>query len=164
LRCIRFVADVHLGRLATYLRLLGFDTLYDRTLQDDELVRIACSQGRLLLTRDRELLKRRSLTHALYVHAVYPRQQALEVLRRADLRGSIQPFSRCLQCNTALEPIAKESIADRIPSEVQRRCDTFSTCSTCSRVFWQGTHHRNMQQFIEWILASLIRDIGVICD
>jgi uncharacterized protein with PIN domain/sulfur carrier protein ThiS len=155
LRRIRFIADVHLGRLATYLRLLGFDTLYDRTLEDDELVRIACSQRRLLLTRDRELLKRRCLTHALYVHAVHPRQQALEVLHRTDLKGSIQPFSRCLQCNTALEPVAKESIADRVPSGVQRWYSTFWFCSTCDLVFWQGSHHRSMQQFVAWILSSL---------
>jgi uncharacterized protein len=154
LRETRFVADAHLGRLAAYLRLLGFDTRYARDEEDANLVAISCSERRILLTRDRELLKRGALTHGLFVHATQPRQQLEEVLRRLDLNRSVQPFSRCLECNQLLEQVPVESVADRIPASVRVRRLEFRQCPDCERVYWPGSHYRRMQQFLKTLELS----------
>ena len=102
LRCTRFVADAHLGGLARLLRMTGFDTLYDNHFQDDEIERIAGAQERIVLTRDRELLKRRGITHGCYVHALHSAQQLREIFDRLDLARSARPFTLCLNCNAPL--------------------------------------------------------------
>ena len=105
LRQTRFVADAHLGGLAHLLRMLGFDTLYDNHFHDDDMVAIAGKEGRILLSRDRELLKRRSVTHGCYLHAQKPEQQLREIVERLDLARSARPFTLCLHCNAPLRPV-----------------------------------------------------------
>ena len=128
LRVTRFLADVHLGRLAAYLRLAGFDTRYDNTAGDGELVAVAVAERRILLTRDRELLKRAAVTHGYYVRATAPRQQLAEVVERFDLAGSLRPFERCLECNTPLDPATPEQAAARVPVGVAERHREFRLC------------------------------------
>ena len=111
LRVMRFVADAHLGGLARLLRMAGFDTLYDNDLRDNEIEAIATQQGRIVLTRDRELLKRRSITHGCYLHALKPAQQLREIFERLELARSVRPFSLCLYCNAPLHPIDKAATA-----------------------------------------------------
>ena len=149
LRQTRFLADAHLGRLAAHLRLLGFDTTLAQDEEDAELVETSRRDRRILLTRDRELLKHGSLTHGLFVHATQPRQQLVEVLHRMDLNRSIRPFSRCLKCNQPLQPIAAESVAGRIPPAVAGRYDVFRQCPLCTRIYWPGSHYLRMQRFLE---------------
>ena len=104
LREVRFIADVHLGRLAAYLRMVGFDTLYQDDYQDEELARISSGERRTLLTRDRGLLKRNVITRGYCVRATNPREQLVEVLRRFDLLRAMTPFRRCVHCNAVLQP------------------------------------------------------------
>jgi uncharacterized protein with PIN domain len=107
LREPRFVLDVHLGRLASYLRLLGFDTLYRNDYDDEELLHISCDQHRILLTRDTGLLKRSALTHGAFLHATDPRRQLREACDRFQLDARIAPFTRCARCNGMVEPVAQ---------------------------------------------------------
>ncbi len=143
LRITRFVADVHLGGLARLLRMAGFDTWYDNSV-DAGIERIAGRDGRIVLTRDRDLLKRRAITHGCYVHALKPDGQLSEVLARLDLFGSMQPLSRCLKCNAPLMAVEKALILDALPPRVREHQQHFSTCAVCRRVFWEGSHWRHM--------------------
>jgi uncharacterized protein len=154
LRETRFVADAHLGGLAHMLRMMGFDTLYDNHFHDDDIVAIAEQDGRIVLTRDRELLKRRAVTHGCYVHALKSEQQLREIVKRLDLTGSARPFTLCLHCNTPLHPVDKPSVFDRLPPKVQASYERFSTCDTCGRVFWEGSHWRNMRRVLDDLLPA----------
>ncbi len=148
LRQPRFVLDVHLGRLAAYLRLLGFDTLYRNDADDAELARGAAEDARILLTRDRGLLKRAAVVRGSYVRATSPRPQLQEVVRRFDLAGSTAPFTRCLACNGVLAPASKTDAAGRVPPGVLTRHDQFLACPDCRRVYWKGTHWERMNEMI----------------
>lgn len=155
LRQIRFVLDSHLGRLAAYLRMLGFDTLYRNDFRDEELSRIAAGERRILLTRDRGLLKRNEVTHGYYVRDANARMQLIEVMRRFDLAGSVTPFARCLRCNNLLEPVSKEAVTDRIPPKSREHYNDFHQCHDCGRVYWGGSHYRRMARFIEQVVRSV---------
>jgi len=148
LRQTRFVLDTHLGRLAAWLRMIGFDTLYRNDYDDRELARISAGQHRILLTRDRGLLKRSEVTHGYYVRETAPRRQLEEVVRRFDLAGSLDPFSRCMACNELLRDVPKESVADRMPPVSRARYDEVRECPGCGRVFWKGSHYRRMQRVL----------------
>ncbi|KVW99751.1 Mut7-C RNAse domain-containing protein [Thiobacillus denitrificans] len=153
LRELRFVADAHLGGLAHMLRMLGFDTLYDNHFQDDAIVAIAEQDGRIVLTRDRELLKRRPVTHGCYVHALKSEAQLREIVERLDLARSARPFTLCLHCNTLLHPVDKASVLDRLPPRVQVLYEHFSTCDACGRVYWEGSHWRNMRRLLDELVC-----------
>lgn len=144
LRVARFVADVHLGRLAGYLRLGGFDTLYQSNWQDDELAQVAACGRRILLTRDRGLLKRTIVTHGYLVRAASPRSQLAEVLERLDLWGALQPLSRCSICNGAVNPVAKALVMETLPPRTAAHYEEFWRCADCDRVYWQGAHYRSL--------------------
>jgi hypothetical protein len=154
LREPRFVADAHLGGLARMLRMLGFDTLYDNHIHDDDIVDIAEREGRIVLSRDRELLKRRSVTHGCYLHAQKSEQQLREIVERLDLVRSARPFSLCLHCNTPLRAVDKASVLERLPPRVQIYYERFSTCDQCGRVYWEGSHWRNMQRVLDGVLQQ----------
>jgi hypothetical protein len=149
LRQTRFVLDIHLGRLANYLRMLGFDALYRNDYRDEELARLSCDQERILLTRDRNLLKRRAVQHGYCLRETRPRRQLLEVLERFDLSGSMGAFTRCLRCNGLLEAVSKEVVADRLPPQTREHYQEFHQCASCGQVYWKGSHYQRMQQFIE---------------
>ena len=154
LRESRFVLDVHLGRLTTYLRMFGFDALYRNDYNDDELAHISSSEGRILLTRDRGLLKRSIVTHGYCLRATNPRQQLLEVLRHFDLFGQLKPLQRCLQCNGLLEPVDKAAINHRLLPKTGEYYHEFCRCQNCDRIYWQGSHYQRMQQFIDSVLHA----------
>lgn len=160
LSIIRFVLDIHLGKLATSLRLLGFDTLYRNDYEDEKLAQISYSQARILLTRDKGLLMRSLVTYGYYVRNTNPQQQILEVLQRYDLFKLVSPFKRCLRCNGLLEPVDKQSIVDKLPETVRclRRQATqvneFQRCQDCHRIYWKGSHYERLQQFIDGVLNS----------
>ncbi len=144
LRQIRFVADSHLGTLARYLRLLGFDTRFRTDWTDEELATISVNERRVLLTRDRGLLMRRVVTHGLCIRADDPTEQSIEVVRRLHLLGQIRPFSRCMACNGVIEPVDKSVVAERLEPRTLRQVDDFSVCRDCGRVYWEGSHHRRL--------------------
>jgi uncharacterized protein with PIN domain len=153
LRQPRFVLDTHLGKLARYLRLLGFDVLYSNTYSDAELAAISADgDKRILLTRDHGLLKRVQVTHGYFVRETAPEKQVLEVLRRFDLKRRVRPFTRCLQCNGELRRAPVEEIADRVPPGVVRDFDVFSVCPDCGRVYWAGSHYDRLRGIVDHLL------------
>jgi uncharacterized protein with PIN domain len=156
LREMRFVLDVHLGRLATYLRLLGFDTLYANDYDDPTLARISHDERRILLTRDRGLLKRAAVTHGYFVRNTTPQEQLEEVVQRFDLAGASRPFTRCLRCNGVLVPVAKAEVVDRLPERVRAGQQEFWRCASCDHVYWQGTHYARMQRLIAGLTADTL--------
>jgi uncharacterized protein with PIN domain len=147
-----FVLDVHLGQLAVYLRMLGFDTLYRNDYADEELARISSQERRILLTRDRGLLKRSIVTHGYCLRATDPRQQLGEILHRFDLRRAAAPFRRCLHCNTPLQTVAKAEISHRLDAKTKKYYDHFRRCPTCDRIYWRGSHFKRMEAFVEGVL------------
>ena len=154
LRECRFVADVHLGKLVRRLRLLGLDCLHDSGWDDPELAAISARENRILLTRDRGLLKRASVTHGVYLHSDQPDEQVREVLRRLDLTASIEPFSRCTSCNGTLERIDKQEVADRIPARTRQHTDEYYLCVDCDKVYWRGTHWPKLQRLVREALGE----------
>src|SRR5579872_1035405 len=151
LRETRFVLDMHLGRLAAYLRMLGFDTHYSNHAADEELARISLDERRILLTRDRGLLKRSSVTHGHLMRETSPRRQLAEVVERFDLRRSMAAFSRCLRCNTRLEFAPKESVAPRLPERARQGHSEFQICPNCGRIYWKGSHYDRMLEMVRAI-------------
>jgi uncharacterized protein len=149
----RFVLDTHLGRLARYLRMLGFDADYETNREDKELSRISRNEERILLTRDRGLLKRSEVVHGYFVRATEPKQQIAEVVRRFDLSSAVSPFQRCLRCNAMLNYVTKESILGRLQTKTRQHYDEFRLCPACNRIYWTGSHHEQMQRFVQGILA-----------
>jgi uncharacterized protein with PIN domain len=152
LREVRFVLDNHLGKLAAYLRLLGFDTLYRNDYDDEVLARLSVEERRILLTRDRGLLKRGDVTHGYWVRATDPEQQLIEVIRRFDLGRATRPFNRCLLCNNLLESVSKEEVRERLPPKVREQRVEFHICRSCDRIYWKGSHYQRMAQFVNRIL------------
>ncbi len=150
----KFVVDVHLGKLAKYLRLLGLDTIYEKNLKQDELIRKALEEERILITRNRNLLKKKNISYAILINSTCPEKQVEELFDRYDLSKHCKPFSRCMDCNTALEPIAKDEVLDRIPPKVKERCQDFVICWNCDKIFWKGTHFENMSEFIKSYLKK----------
>ena len=154
LREHRFILDAHLGRLATYLRLLGLDALYRTDSRDQELARASHQEERILLTRDCGLLKRSEVIYGYFVRATEARQQVIELLRRFDLFSVIAPFRRCLRCNVPLNPVPKESVAERLQPKTRQHYDEFRICPGCERIYWAGSHHKHMNDFVREILAE----------
>lgn len=154
LRELRFAADAHLGRLAAYLRMLGFDTLYQRDYADEELAKVAAAERRMVLTRDRGLLKRNVVLRGYCLRETIPARQLVEVLQRFDLIPSIAPFRRCMHCNTLLRPASKESVVDRLLPETKRYYGEFYRCPLCDRIYWKGSHYRRMQRFIDSVTKA----------
>lgn len=154
LRQVRLVVDSHLGRLAHYLRLLGFDTLFHNDLGDQELARLAAQEGRIVLTRDKALLMRREVTHGCYVRDASPREQLAALVARLDLYREIRPFTRCMECNGLLRPAAKQQVAGRLPEGPRALFDEFWECTGCGRVYWKGSHFHRMQALVDWVRAQ----------
>lgn len=152
LRISRFLLDVHLGKLARYLRLLGFDTLYRNDYDDSELAFLASTKRRILLTRDRGLLKRRIITRGYYIRATHPLSQLQEVLAQFDLFRSIHSFRRCIRCNGLLATVPKEQIAARLEKDTQRHFHQFWICNDCQQIYWQGSHYVRMQNLVADLL------------
>lgn len=152
---VRFVADAHLGGLARLLRMAGFDTIYRNTLHDAEIEAVALDERRAVLTRDRELLKRRGIEYGCYVRALKAEAQLREVVDRFGLAERMRPFTLCLSCNAPLRPVAKADVLDRLPPRVAAVQDEFSTCDRCHGVFWKGSHWQRMAAVLDSVLAPV---------
>ena len=147
-----FVLDVHLGSLARRLRLLGFDAVWSNSAPDEQLAALSAAEGRVLLTRDRGLLKRRSVTYGHLVRATTGQAQAVEVLRRFDLFDAVDPFSRCLECNGSLGRADKADIDCELLPRTRRDYQEFRRCSDCGRVYWAGSHFDRLRAAVDDIL------------
>jgi uncharacterized protein len=151
---ICFVLDAHLGRLAAYLRMVGFDTLYRNDYDDEELAQISNAESRILLSRDIGLLKRSIVIYGYFIRETNPRRQLAEVVRRFDLSQSVTPFKHCMKCNGLLEPVAKETIADRLPHGTGEFYEVFHRCQSCNQIYWKGAHYQRMQELMNQVLSS----------
>lgn len=140
LRRTRFVLDVHLGRLAVILRTLGFDALFPGNVDDGILAEISRTDDRILLTCDRMLLKRNSVTHGCCVRSRDPETQAGEILDRLELRRAVRPLTRCLRCSGALKNVEKSSVEHLLQPLTRRYYNEFTMCSGCGRLYWKGSH------------------------
>jgi len=154
LDAFRFVLDTHLGRLAAYLRMLGFDTLYRNDYDDPELAQLAHDDGRVLLTRDIGLLKRSLVVHGCFVRETAPVRQLGEIVRRFDLYRAVASFQRCIRCNGLTQPAAKEAIVHLLEPKTRQYYDTFLRCEACGQIYWQGSHYGRMRQVIERVLRQ----------
>jgi uncharacterized protein with PIN domain len=158
---VKFVVDGMLGTLATWLRIAGYDTLFDHSLDDHQLVRLARSEGRILLTRDRELARRRGV-RSLLVSSDSLDEQLLQVLAEftltpdrpfASLEG--RPFSRCPVCNEPLRPLDPLAARAKVPPYVAQTQRQFSLCPICQRVYWRGTHWQRMKEHLAQLLSQM---------
>lgn len=145
----RFVLDVHLGRLAAYLRMLGFDVLYATHMEDAELARISSEEERILLTRDVGLLERNAASRGYFVLATGPRKQLEEVVRHFHILPLARPFTRCLACNAELRQSSREEVRGRIPERIAETRTEFTRCPDCGKIYWRGTHYDRMVEWIE---------------
>ena len=157
LRQPKFVLDTNLGRLARYLRLLGIDCLYRNDYQDGELAQISSATDRILLTRDRTLLRHKIITRGYFVRATDPRLQVKEVLARFDLNSTIAPFTRCTRCNGILDDVDKMQVIDRLEPKTKRYFDRFRLCRDCQQIYWEGSHLHHATQLIDNLIEGQSR-------
>jgi uncharacterized protein with PIN domain len=148
LRVTKFILDVHLGRLSKYLRLCGFDTVFNINLNDNEIIDLSLKEHRIILTRDRGLLKNKLVTHGYWIRSTNPIGQVREVLKRFDLRNTLHPFTRCMECNGMLADILKEEIFNELPPRTRDFYDGFKKCRGCGKIYWEGSHYERMKKFI----------------
>jgi len=151
LRETKFILDVHLGKLAKHLRMLGFDTTYRNDYDDKEIIRISLEEHRIILTRDIGLLKVKTVTHGYFMRSQKPKVQLTEVLTHFDLYQAIDPFSRCIKCNGKLEPVEKEEIIQQLEPLTQKYFDKFFRCTNCQSLYWEGSHFESIKNFINSI-------------
>ena len=154
----RFILDVHLGRLAAYLRMMGFDTVYGPPwvhpdFPDEELAQVAHDEQRVLLTRDIGLLKRSIVTYGYWVRNTERRARLAEIVQRFDLTDDVRLFSRCMKCNGFLHPVDKADVLDRLKPDTIHTFDVFHQCENCGKVFWKGSHVDRMQGLIDEVLG-----------
>jgi len=149
----RFILDVHLGKLARWLRLTGFDALYQTDLEDSEIAVLAVCENRVVLTRDIGLLRRKAITHGYWVRTDDPDAQIVEVLRRFQLEHLVQTFKRCLDCNGDIRQVDKAEVWERLQPNTRRYFDTFYQCEQCQKVYWAGSHYAHMVARLKHVLG-----------
>ena len=154
LRRTAFILDVHLGKLARILRLLGFDTLYRTDYDDPEIIRIALAEHRIILTRDRRMLHDRRITHARWLHSTNSEEQAREVIRRFQLERAVRRFVRCPACNGLIESVAKEDVIDRLEPLTEKYYTEFFICRDCGKLYWKGSHYDRIVDKLDAIVRS----------
>ena len=145
----KFIADVHLGRLVKYLRLLGFDCLYENDYEDLQIIDIGTKQNRIILTRDLGILKFAKVKLGYLIKSHEPEEQTKEVLRRYELKNRIQPFTRCLECNTLTHPVEKEKVIDRLEPKTKKYFNEFRICPGCERIYWKGSHFERINELLD---------------
>jgi uncharacterized protein with PIN domain len=151
---MRFIVDCMLGKLARWLKVLGFDVLFFPRIDDGELLAIAQKENRTLLSRDTALVQKANGVKSLLVSSEKWNKQVREVLDKFDLWGKVSPYTRCLECNSPLRVISREAARKLVPPFVCEHASRFSLCPCCGRVYWQGTHYKDMKDKIEEILKN----------
>jgi uncharacterized protein with PIN domain len=144
---MKFICDDNLGRLAKWLRTLGYDTLFYSTISDQELLKKALDQGRSILTRDNKLIEMKSVQNYLLIKSDQPLEQLKQVVQHFKLKKDEEKlFTRCSVCNTPLKPVEKEKIKDRLYPYVYKTQENFVYCSSCGKIFWPATHIEHMKE------------------
>jgi len=155
LRDCKFVVDVHLHKLARGLRMIGFDAFYKGEYFNLEMIRCSINEKRIILTRDKNLLKHKNVTHGYWVRTTNPEDQLKEIIGRFDLYSQIKPFIRCMICNGILEAVEKKTIIDKIPEKTAKYYSEFYQCTQCAQIYWPGSHYQKMQKKIERLKVSV---------
>ncbi|MGM0508694.1 MAG: Mut7-C RNAse domain-containing protein [Fusobacteriota bacterium] len=148
----KFILDVHLGKLANYLRMIGIDTQYRNDLEDEELANISVDEGRILLTRDTELLKRSEVVYGYYPRSTDPKLQAQEIIKRYKLSDWTDLWSRCISCNGKMRSVTKEEIIEKLEPKTKKYYSDFHQCVDCKKVYWKGSHFKKMEKLVDNIL------------
>jgi uncharacterized protein with PIN domain len=156
----RFAVDAMLGRLARWLRFMGYDSTFDAAIEDEALVRQALDEDRVLLTRDRALPGEWSVPRVLVLESEALRDQLVEVTRELGLDWRARLFTRCSRCNTPLRELPGAEVAERLPPRVLREQERFASCPTCNRVYWAGSHSDRMRRVLEETLGVLEETLG----
>lgn len=152
LRIPKFILDVHLGKLAKFMRMTGLDTLYENNYNDEEIIKISLESERTILTRDLGILKRKEVSHGYFVRNREGEKQLLEVVDRFHLQKDLKPFSRCIKCNSNLRKIEKNKILHLLPPKVREYHNDFYICELCNKIYWRGTHFEKMCSMIEKLM------------
>jgi uncharacterized protein with PIN domain len=148
-----FILDAHLGKLAKYLRMLGFDTLYQNNYIDRQIIDIAADEGRMILTRDKILLKSKEAQQGYYVRAIEKHEQLKEIVGKFGLAGKFRSFTRCMMCNAEMEKKSKVEVLDKIDAGTARIFSEFLYCPGCDKVFWKGSHFERKEKLILSLLG-----------
>jgi uncharacterized protein with PIN domain len=151
LRDPKFICDLHIGSLARYLRMAGFDTLYRDNYEKNEIVTCSLTELRTILTKDRELLKRKDVTHGYWIRNIDAAGQLKEVIKRFHLEDSFRPFSRCIECNGLISTVEKEKVYDRLEENTKKYFNEFFTCVSCGKIYWKGSHFKKMEEIFKSI-------------
>jgi len=146
---LKFIADVHLGKLARHLRLLGFDTYFDSSIDDNEIINLSISEDRIILSRDKEMLNNKRVIRGYGIRSSDPREQIREVMTRFDLHNYMMPFSRCMDCNGLIETVSKDSVNEYLPPKTRQYYEEFFKCIVCGKIYWEGSHYENMKKQIQ---------------
>ena len=149
---LKFIADAMLGRLARWLRILGHDVVYESSISDNDLIARAIHERRIILTMDRKLTERESAKNSLLIKSPFYKEQLKQLITYYNIDYKSGIFTRCLVCNSLLEPVAKEKIKDRVPPYVYSTQDEFDICQQCGRIYWSGTHRVKMLKMLDEIL------------
>ena len=155
-----FIADVMLGRLARWLRIAGFDTLYSNRFTDDELVALSQAEGRILLSRDTRLLVRRAVCRFIFLESEDISSQLRQVFAATRTASLPDILTRCLACNEILDDIPRDGVRSSVPAYVFETQARFKTCPGCRRIFWAGTHRRSVLQTLVASLPALPAALG----
>ncbi|MBI2836065.1 MAG: Mut7-C RNAse domain-containing protein [Chloroflexi bacterium] len=154
----KFIADENVGKLAKWLRIMGYDTTVFGGGDDSRLVRIAMNEGRVILTRDTHIIRRRvaknGLLKVIQVESDEPQQQVREVVRALKLDRTVQAFTLCLECNLPLQARSKQDVKDQVPPYVFQTQTQYVECPACHRIYWRGTHWAAMTKKLERLLDS----------
>ncbi len=155
---MKFIVDSNVGRLARWLRIAGFDTIFINDLDDNRLVRLALSEGRVLLTKDTQILKRRVVAtgrlKVILIESEEVKEQLHQVIKALDLGDKIKPFTLCLECNQPLVSREKEEVEGLVPPYVFKTQTQYMQCPSCHRVYWRGTHWQRMSRELEKIVSE----------
>ncbi|MGK7369795.1 MAG: Mut7-C RNAse domain-containing protein [Candidatus Halalkalibacterium sp. M3_1C_030] len=149
-----FIADGHLTKLGQNLRLLGLDTLIEKDTNDSEIIRRSNRQKRMIVTRDKNLLRHGSAKYGYWVRNEQPDRQLNEILSHFDLRDKLKPFSRCMTCNGLLEETTLSEVSDKVPPKVREWCSQFQRCRSCGKVYWKGSHYEKLKEKVEQLIEK----------
>jgi len=156
----KFILDVHLGKLAKYLRIFGIDTLYENYYSDEEIVETALKEGRVVLTRDRGVLKRKAVKYGYLIKSDKSKEQLREIFLNFDLLPNVKPFFRCISCNGILEKVDKEDVMDELEPLTKKYYNEFFRCTTCKKIYWKGGHRERMEEFADDFLKEFLCSLG----
>jgi hypothetical protein len=155
---IKFIVDHNVGKLARWLRMLGFDSLFFSGSDDSQMVRQALAESRVILTRDTEILKRRVINNgrlrAVLIESELPEQQIQQLMAAMDLMGKSHPFTICLECNQPLVERSPAEVKERVPPYVYKTQTQYMECPACRRIYWRGTHWKAMMRKLEKLAGT----------